>query len=36
MAQENEEILLGQREDDLEQYQIVERKQWEQRYSMCV
>ena len=32
MAQENEEMLLAQRgEDDLEQYQIVERKQWEQK-----
>ena len=32
MAQENEE---GQQGDDLGQYQIVERKQWEQRY-MCM
>ena len=32
MAQENEEIFLDQNgDDDLEQYQIVERKQWEQK-----
>ena len=29
MAQENEEDQNG--DDDLEQYQIVERKQWEQK-----
>ena len=34
MAQENEEAMHIQRGDDLEQYQIVERKQWEQRYSI--
>ena len=32
MAKENEEVIEEEGED-LEQYQIVERKQWEQRYT---
>ena len=31
MAKENEEVIADEG-GDLEQYQIVERKQWEQRY----
>ena len=33
VAKENEEVIEEEGED-LEQYQIVERKQWEQRYML--